>query len=114
MAGRWSQVGAVSVRKRQIVEIQEDQSNAGSTSESWVTRQKLYASVHDVRGGEVFRGVQLEANVDLVVEINYHAWVDPKMRVRHEGRNLNIDAMLDREQRKRDLELHCSRVADDG
>lgn len=101
-------------RKRHTVEIQEDVHDEASIAESWRTRKKLFANVFDVRGGERFRGVQLEANVAVVVDVNYHDWITPMMRLTHGGRTFNVEAVLDRENRRRDLELHCSRVADAG
>lgn len=101
-------------RKRHIVTIEEDVSEIGAITENWVRRGRLYANVTETGGGEMFRGVQLEADVACVVDVNHRDWITPQMRLTHNGERLNIKAAIDRQGRKRDLELHCSRIADDG
>lgn len=98
------------MRKRHVIEVLEDISDEFAVEESWRSKRRIYANVFDVAGGERFRGRQLEAEVTCVVETNYHEWLDPKQRFEFRGKQLEIVSILDREQRQRELEIHCSRV----
>lgn len=102
------------LRKR--VEIQEpvgtsrDVAGAkkGKDRQAWTTRARVWAAVEPLSGRELFNAQQAQPLVSHRVRLRYVAGVKSKMRVKHEGRHLNIETVIDPEERHRELELLCT------
>jgi len=69
------------------------------------------AEVLGVGGGETFRGQQVEAHIASVVTIRYRAGLSPTMRLKHDGRQLNIDRIVDPTGHKRELTIFCTEIS---
>lgn len=97
---------------REYIKLEQDASNAGDevpsfTGTSW--DENIPAEVIDTAGGEMVRGRQIDAEIDCVVTIRYRSGVNHSMRIQTSaGRTLNIRKVLDKDGRRRFLELHCS------
>jgi SPP1 family predicted phage head-tail adaptor len=70
------------------------------------------AQFNPVRGGEVFRGKTIEANVSAVFDIHFRADIKPKMQVIFRERRYGIEYVHESDGGQRYLELHCKAVAD--
>jgi head-tail adaptor len=98
-------------RMRHYVTIQNDSSNIGDEQPSymdWMT--DVPANVYEVRGSETFRGRQLEANVTHVIETRWYDGILPTHRVIWDSKTIDLSAAIDRDGRKRFLELHGNQV----
>ncbi len=59
-----------------------------------------------VTGGEVVRGVQVEATATALIRMlssPRSRQIEPRMRIRLDGRKLNVISVIDREGRQREL-----------
>lgn len=102
---------------REYIQILNEASNAGDELPRYSSGDKFAADVHaeivDVGGGEMFRGRQIEAEVDCVVTIRYRSGVQHNMQITTSAsRTLNIRRIVDPDGRRRFLELHCSELRD--
>lgn len=83
-------------------------SNAGDKSESWSNLyQNEPARYEPVRGGEMLRGKQVEAGIDVVFTVHYRDNIDATMRVVYGSTNFGIVYTKPVEGGKRYLELYC-------
>ncbi len=69
------------------------------------------AQIRGVGGGEFIRGVQVQAGITNLITIRFRDDVTPNMRVIYGERTLNIQAAIDPEGRRRELQLHCKELA---
>jgi SPP1 family predicted phage head-tail adaptor len=84
-------------------------------ADNWKPWIKVWAQVEDLGGAEYHLAKQVEAGkVTTRVVIRWRDDIDrATMRVNDAGRILGIESVLDREGRRRKLELMCKEV-DDG
>ena len=61
-------------------------------------------------GAEYVRGRQIEANVDVMVEIRYRSDITPDMRIVWGSRTLNITRAFDPDGRKTRTVMYCKEV----
>jgi SPP1 family predicted phage head-tail adaptor len=104
---------------------------AGQEIPDWKDLATVWASVQPLQGRERFIAQQVQASLSHKVTIRYNrGWytewsfvtqnqiapigdqvkVSPKLRLVFDGRVLEINAVIDIEERHRFLELHCSEV----
>lgn len=82
--------------------------------EHWRKLCQPYATYRGVSGGEVVRGRQIEADATGLLEILYTPTtkqINPQMRIRLEGRTLNIVSAIDPDGRKRELMVQVKEQA---
>lgn len=102
-----------SMRYRVLVqqETTANDTTTGQPTRTWSSfRTQEPAAYDEVRGGEYFRGTQIEAGITAVFTVRYSADYAPTMRVYHNGRYYGI--LFCRRVRGYDryLELHCKAV----
>ena len=78
--------------------------------ESWATFATVWAAVEPLSGRELLANRQVENEVSTRIRIRYRAGVLPKMRAKLGARVYRIDAVIDREEAHRELELLCVEV----
>lgn len=85
----------------------EDQDEYGEATQAWETFASVRASVEPLQGREYFASQQVQAEVTTRFRIRYLAGLKPTMRVVFEGRNYDIQAILDPNELHRELHLMC-------
>ena len=69
----------------------------------WQDVVTVWASVEPLSGREYFYSHQIKAEVTHRVKMRYRAGITVKMRIKHKGRVLEIESILDKEM----LEILC-------
>lgn len=98
--------------------LQTDTSTDDNPAESFTTTvADMPLNVVPIGGQETYRGRQLEANVDYVIETPYRSGVDPKQRIKmtsgiYNGQLLNIERVhrLHQDGSRPTLELYCTEL----
>jgi SPP1 family predicted phage head-tail adaptor len=81
---------------------------------TWNTFATVYADVRTVAGQEQVLATQLEVATLLhTITIRYAAGIVPKMRVKWGNRYFSIEAVIERDNRMRVLDLSCREVVGD-
>jgi len=86
------------------------QDTYGATVETWAALATVWANIEALSGREFFDSQQTVAQADHRITIRYRADVKPTMRAVEGSRTFDIQAVLDREGRRRTLELLCREV----
>lgn len=76
----------------------------------WEPIATVWAAVEALSGRTYFQAQQSNVQSDHRVTIRYRDGIEAGMIVRHDGRELDIQAVLDEEGRKRALTLICREV----
>jgi len=95
---------------RQLVTIEQPKDDADSFGQrsQWETfAENVPAMVQDVRGSELYRSQQFVDQVTHIVTIRYLTGLEMKMRVIFEGRELQIQAVLNPDQRRIRHDILC-------
>src|SRR5262245_32080883 len=88
-----------------IEEAHEARDTMGGVIVTWKEYATVYAAIEPLTGREAIQAAQLQAQVDHRIRIRYLPGVVPKMRVTHDERAYDIQAVLDVEGRRRELHL---------
>jgi len=80
------------------------------TGPQWQPVVTLWAAVEALAGRMYFEAQQTALQSDHRVTIRYRAGIEPGMRLRHDGREWEIQAVQDRDGRRRWLTLLCKEV----
>jgi SPP1 family predicted phage head-tail adaptor len=83
---------------------------AGGYTETWTGVATVWADVYPLKGNERYEAQQVQANLSHRVTIRYRTGVEPSMRLLYGTRTLTIEAVIDPEERHRELILMCSEV----
>lgn len=96
---------------RHRVEIQRLTQGAydslGEAVTTWETVATVWASVSPLTGKAFMGAKQAQSHVSHLVRMRFRGDIAPEMRVLHAGRWLHIDAVLNVEERNRELHLMC-------
>ena len=99
-------------KRRHKVIIQKDtgtgQGDYGAPVENWVTHATVWVSIEPLRGGERFDAQRLNPEIENKIGCPYVASTTPKMRIKYGSRYMNILAVIDQEERHRELQLLCA------
>lgn len=77
----------------------------------WVDYTTVWGSVENLTGREYFQAQQVETNtVDTRITIRWRDDITAHMRALANGKTYDIQAVLDKEGRERQLELMCREV----
>lgn len=76
----------------------------------WQPVAAVWAAVEALTGRLYFEAQQSNIQADHRITIRYCRGIEPGMLVRHDGRELEIQAVLDRDGRRRWLQLMCREV----
>jgi SPP1 family predicted phage head-tail adaptor len=93
---------------RHRVKIQqpvETVDSTGTTQVKWVDVAETWASIEPLEGREFFAAKQINPEVQGRIRIRYRDEITPKDRVVYNGREFDILAILNREERNIELEL---------
>ena len=77
----------------------------GGLTETWADFVEMRASIEPLTGSERFAAQIVDAQVNTRIRMQYTAGVTPKMRVKFGTRFFDIKAVLNIEERNRELEL---------
>lgn len=103
-------------RARQRVTVESrsiTRDSFGQDSESWSEVATIWAEVIPLTGRELAIAQQLRADVTHKVLARYMpslVAIDPEARIRFRGRVLAIQAVIDVDERRRDLSILCREV----
>ena len=96
------------LRHRITIENPQDvRGPTGEELEAWVTLATVSASVEPLSGRELLQAEQLQAEATLMVRIRYLDGLTNESRILHDGRTLEIAAIINPEDRNVELELMC-------
>jgi len=96
---------------RNIVTIQtpvEVQTTTGEPSITWVTYYSMNARIEPLTGREFWQAKQINSTVSGKIDIRYIKGVTAKMRIKFGSRYYNIEAIVDPDERHRELILFVS------
>lgn len=86
-----------------------DQNQYGEPDETWtVLHNDIWASVEPLSGRELFAAQEHHSEINTRIRIRYRSGITAKMRVVFESTNYNILAVIDKDSRRRELELMCA------
>lgn len=74
---------------------------------AWQDMVTCWASVEPLSGREYFYSHQIKAEVTHRVRIRYRVDITTKMRIKHRDRVLEIESILDKKERREELEILC-------
>lgn len=74
---------------------------------SWQNVVTVWAKVQPLSGREYFSAHQIKAEVTHRVKVRYRTDITEKMRIKLNGRHLNIKSILDLEEKHQMLEIMC-------
>ena len=69
------------------------------------------ARVQAVAGGEVIRGVQVQAGVTTLITTRFRSDIEPPMKIIHDNRTLNVVRATDPAGTQRELSIQCNENA---
>lgn len=78
----------------------------GSDKEVYIVSKTVYAEIRPLRGKEYLESVQLEHSISYKITIRYTD-IDATNYIRYDNRYFDIEAVIDVENRHRDIELMC-------
>ena len=97
-------------RLRHVVRIRERHEAAdgfGGVTVTLTTLFTTHAEIRPLRGAELERARQIQADVTHMVTLRYRPGITAKMDVLYQGRTLNIVAALNEDERGRWLDCLC-------
>ncbi len=74
---------------------------------AWQDVISVWASVGPLSGREYFQSHQIKAEITHRVKIRYRTDITVKMRIKHRDRVLEIESILDKKERREELEIFC-------
>jgi SPP1 family predicted phage head-tail adaptor len=80
----------------------------GKDRQAWTVLARLWAAVEPLAGRELYNAQQVQPNLSHRVRVRYLDGVKAKMRVKHDRRYLNIETVINLEERDRELHLMCT------
>lgn len=80
----------------------------GGVRETWQDVATVWAAVEPMEGRERYEAQQIQAELTHRVRLRYRPGITPKMRVVHKGRIFQIEAVINRAERNRELILLCA------
>lgn len=86
----------------------------GAEVEHWQDVMKVWASVEPLTGKEYFAAQEVNAEVSVKVIMRYSPGIQPEMRVIFGARVFEILAVMNTEERNKQLILLCKEVLNDG
>lgn len=82
----------------------------GGFTEEWIDLfdpPEIWASINPLSGRELFVAMQIQSMVSHKIKIRYRSGITNKHRVEYKGRVYNILAVIDKQERHKELELMC-------
>jgi len=82
----------------------------GGRVDSWATYATVWAAIVPLQGMELIRAQELSADINIRVEIRYNAAVTPDDRVLYGTRQMDINSVINPEERDRNMFLMCKEL----
>lgn len=82
----------------------------GQPIETWGTFATVWAAVEPLSGREYFDAQQVQSEVSYRVRIRHLSGVVPTMRVSYDSRTLEVLAVLNIDERDREMHLMCREI----
>ena len=98
---------------RQRITIQQKtitRDTYGAAVETWAALATVWAAVEPMSGREYFQSQQINAEVTTRIRIRHRSDVDSTMRVVFGASTYDIQAVIEPETNKRELQLMCREV----
>ena len=95
---------------RQRITFQEEVKTADGSkgfTVAWRDFISVWASVEPLSGREFFAAHQIKAEITHRVKIRYRTDITVKMRIKHRERVLEIESIIDKKERREELEIFC-------
>jgi SPP1 family predicted phage head-tail adaptor len=106
---------ASDLRKRVIIEQRSSSIDSeGGQAITWSTFAVIWAGIEPLTGRELLAAQEVQSEVTHQVQIRYLAGINTKMRVNYSGRYFNIHAVIDENERHRQMTLLTSEGLNDG
>ncbi|MEN3132503.1 phage head closure protein [Bacillus albus] len=86
----------------------------GNPIEKWEDVATVWAAVKPLRGREFWQAASVNAENTIRVEIRYRKGITNNMRILYGNRLLDINSVIDVEEKHRDMHLMCKEVLDNG
>ncbi len=80
----------------------------GSEIKAWTTHKQVWAEINPPRSREFFATGQTQAEVVTQVRIRYLPDIDPRMRIKFGTRYLNINSIINPDERNKELIMMCN------
>ncbi len=96
---------------RHTIQIEEaviTQNEVGEPVQTWSVTATRRASVEPLQGQEKFIAQQVKADVTHRVRLRYLDGLTPSKRIRFNGRLLNIESVLNADEKNREMEVMCT------
>jgi len=93
-----------------LQQMQEGYDEAGQPIEGWTDIATVWAGVEPLRGQEFMAAGAMGASLTTRIRIRYLQGVTPAMRVLYGTRAYNINAVIDPEERHREMQLMCTEL----
>lgn len=101
-------INAGALRHRVTIQKATESINEkGETVPTWETFATVWAAVEPLRGREYFQSNAIQSELTTRIRIRYLAGVNPHMRVLYNGRTFHIQAVIDVDERHREMQLMC-------
>lgn len=84
----------------------------GEQITTWSTLATLWGSVEPLRGREFFDAEQVQSEISHRVRIRFYDGITAQMRVLHEARILQIQSVIDVNERHKEMQLMCREMPD--
>lgn len=100
-------------RLHQRIELRrngEYQDASGAWTSGWMAVGTFWAAVEPLTGKERISADSVASVTDVRVILRYQPGVAAGDRIRHDGKDMNVVTVIDRDSRNRELELLCKRV----
>jgi len=80
----------------------------GAEVKTWTTKKELWAEIDPPKSREFFATGQTQAEVTTRVRIRYLPNVTPNMRIKFGTRYLNINSIINPDERNKELIMMCN------
>lgn len=84
----------------------------GGESITWTDYLTVWAAVEPLTGREFLEGRRLDNMIGHRIRIRYRAGLDPSMRVSWGSRVFDIESVIERESKRREIWLMCKELVD--
>ncbi len=95
-------------RLRHLVTVEQNtggQATTGEQIQNWTPFATVYAAIEPARGREFFSAGRIDAETTHLITIRYLAGLDETMRITWNGRVFDINAVVNVDERNRDMEI---------
>lgn len=105
------QIGKLN-RRITIQENTPEQNDIGEWVDSWSDWATVWAAIEPASGKLFYESKQLDSKVDGRIRIRYIEGLEPTMQIVFEGRILNIVALLNVKENRREIHIMYSEALD--